>query len=183
MARLPLLPAWVLPPTLPSIYESESATALEMVAKVYGATKQMVEDYNKFADEINKEISEFTSSSAAEIQNFKDYVERRLACQFNAMETRIAELHTQNRKYLEGRASQIEQNFTGVNEQFQQSFIAQMEQIRADLTAYMDNLVVENVTSTAQQLINDAMAAGNITITEVYDEETESLNMVIGGNV
>lgn len=92
MSRLPVLPAWVLPPTLPSVYESESATALEMVAKVYGATKTVVEDYNKFVYEINKEISGFTSSSAAEIENFKKSIEQRLDCQFKAMNTKMADV-------------------------------------------------------------------------------------------
>ena len=98
MSRLPVLPAWVLPPTLPSVYESESATALEMVAKVYGATKAVVEDYNKFVDEINKEISDFTSSSAAEIAEFKKTIEKRLDCQFKAMNTKMAEIGVELQK-------------------------------------------------------------------------------------
>jgi hypothetical protein len=35
----------------------------------------------------------------------------------------------------------------------------------------------------AQTILNEAIAAGKLTITEVYDPETESLNMVIGGEV
>lgn len=33
----------------------------------------------------------------------------------------------------------------------------------------------------AETIINEAIAAGKITITEVYDPESESLNMVVGG--
>lgn len=35
----------------------------------------------------------------------------------------------------------------------------------------------------AETIINEAIAAGKLTITEVYDPETESLNMIIGGEV
>lgn len=34
-----------------------------------------------------------------------------------------------------------------------------------------------------QTILNEAIAAGKLTITEVYDPETESLNMLIGGEV
>ena len=55
MSRIPMLPRWVLPPTLPSVYDSESATTLEMTSKLYGAMSKMVEDYNSFVDGINEE--------------------------------------------------------------------------------------------------------------------------------
>ena len=83
------LPEWVLPPTMPSIYESESFTAMEAVARLYGATKQLIDEYNEFTVALQKEVDEFQSSSSAEITSFKEEVERRLACKFNDIDAKL----------------------------------------------------------------------------------------------
>lgn len=98
MSRLPLLPKWVLPPTMPSNYDHESATALEMVAKCYGAMRKVVEDYNTFVDEINEEIKSFTSSSNEEIANFKQSVDQRLACKFKDLDALLAKITLEIKK-------------------------------------------------------------------------------------
>jgi hypothetical protein len=43
------------------------------------------------------------------------------------------------------------------------------------------NQKTEDLEQFATTIINEAITAGKITITEVYDPETESLNMVVGG--
>lgn len=48
-----LLPKWVLPPTLPSVYDCESFTALEMVSKLYGAVNELINEYNKTVEQVN----------------------------------------------------------------------------------------------------------------------------------
>lgn len=54
-----MLPLWVLPPTLPSVYDSESFTSLEMTAKVYGAMRELIKEYNEFATSLNANINKF----------------------------------------------------------------------------------------------------------------------------
>ena len=109
MSRLPLLPKWVLPPTMPSIYYSESSTALEMVAKCYGAMRKVVEDYNTFVDEINEEINSFTSSSNEEIENFKQSVDHRLACKFKDLDALLAKITLEIKKNTD---AQLEKAFS-----------------------------------------------------------------------
>lgn len=111
MSRMPILPKWALPPTMPSAYEFESATALEMTAKVYGAMSQMIKDYNTFADEINEEIRSFTGSSSEEIQNFKKSIEQRLICEFNKMDAAFAKMKTDTVKYADGKISEIYEQY------------------------------------------------------------------------
>lgn len=48
-----LLPKWVLPPTMPSVYETESFTALEMVSKLYGAVNELIAQYNATIEQLN----------------------------------------------------------------------------------------------------------------------------------
>lgn len=66
-----MLPKWVLPPTMPAVYDSESFTSLEMVAKVYGAMNGLIEEYNKFADQVNTEITAHVESETKNREEFE----------------------------------------------------------------------------------------------------------------
>ena len=82
-----LLPKWVLPPTLPAIYDLESATALEMTAKVYGAMQTLIEEYNKFADSVNTTMETFTEDEAEARKKFETDITtlyRQFSCQMDS---------------------------------------------------------------------------------------------------
>lgn len=121
-----LLPKWVLPNTLPSVYEFESCTALEMVSKLYGAINELITEYNKTVEQLNG----FQEEEKAAREEF-------------------------------------ELKLTKVIKQF----ICETESKFTDLEAV------------AIQVINEAIQAGEITVKEVYDPETESLSLIVGGEV
>lgn len=106
MSRIPLLPLWVLP-SVTSVYDLESSTVSEMVPKVYGAMRNLIEDYNKFAEEINQTILTFTGSSNEEIANFKQTIEQRLICKFNDMDARYNEIKVELMRYSDAKISEI----------------------------------------------------------------------------
>ena len=106
MSRIPLLPKWVLP-SGSSIYDLESATLSEMVPKLYGAMRNLINDYNNLADELNEEIRNFTGSSSKEIANFKKSIENRLICQFQAMDTAFAKMKVDILKYSDDKIAEI----------------------------------------------------------------------------
>lgn len=100
-----LLPKWVLPPTMPSVYDSESFTALEMVAKVYGAMNELIAEYNTFADSVNKKIDTFTAETEEqynlfamdlrqEFQDFIDVVDIKIKAQDKDLETVIKNIES-----------------------------------------------------------------------------------------
>ena len=101
MSRIPLLPRWVLGSTLPSAYDSESATVQEMVSKVQGAMNALITDYNAFVDQINGEISSYSASSAEEIENIRKSVEERLRCKFNDIDARLGEIKSDLLQYTQ----------------------------------------------------------------------------------
>lgn len=76
MGKITLLPHWVLPDTLPSVYDSQSGTALEMVAKVYGAMRTLQEEYNSFADNVNNEITNFINSVNKDQEEFENKINK-----------------------------------------------------------------------------------------------------------
>lgn len=47
MGRLNILPAFKFPDTIPSVYDRESKTCIEMTAKVYNAMRELQLDYEK----------------------------------------------------------------------------------------------------------------------------------------
>lgn len=69
-----LLPKWVLPPALPSVYDSESMTVLEVTAKLYGAMNTLIKEYNEFADTVNKKLNTFTETEKEAREEFEKQI-------------------------------------------------------------------------------------------------------------
>ncbi|MBO5680575.1 MAG: hypothetical protein J6T08_02560 [Lentisphaeria bacterium] len=100
MSRIPLLPIWTLP-SMPAVYESESYTAIEMVAIAYGKMRELIADYNTFAESVNNEIRSFVGSSEEEIANFKQTVEQRLICKFNDFDAHLSRIRLEMKQYTD----------------------------------------------------------------------------------
>lgn len=65
------LPHWVVTNKFPALYDTESATAIEMVAKLYGKMNELIDDYNNFVDALNAEIEKFENETDKDIELFK----------------------------------------------------------------------------------------------------------------
>ena len=74
MNRIPLLPHWVITDKYPAFYDVESATAVEQTSKLYGKMQELIEDYNKYVDEINKTITEFIDGTNSDQEEFKNQI-------------------------------------------------------------------------------------------------------------
>lgn len=97
------LPKWALPNNYPAFYDTESATAIEMTAKLYGAMSSFADEYNKFADDINKAIEEFVAKGAEDYLVFQMKMEQ-LYSDF----VKVVELKYQSQDvYLQGAVAQI----------------------------------------------------------------------------
>ena len=70
--RIKPLPYWVVADSEPAFYETEGATAIQMVAKLYGKVKELISDYNTFVDEINEHIREYEEDMDASFEDFKN---------------------------------------------------------------------------------------------------------------
>lgn len=97
------LPKWALPNNYPAFYDTESATAIEMTAKLYGAMSSFADEYNKFADDVNKVIEEFVAKGAEDYLVFQMKMEQ-LYSDF----VKVVELKYQSQDvYLQGAVAQI----------------------------------------------------------------------------
>jgi hypothetical protein len=69
---IPRLPYWILTEKHPAFLETESKTAVEMVSRVYGKVQEIVDDYNKFVDIINKTIEDYETNTNQDLNCFKE---------------------------------------------------------------------------------------------------------------
>lgn len=69
-----LLPHWKLTDNFPAFYDTESGSAIEQTAKVYGAMRTLIEEYNKFADNLNKALESFELETKEDQECFKKCV-------------------------------------------------------------------------------------------------------------
>lgn len=68
------LPHWVLTNRYPAINDSESATAIEMVARVYGKTEELIADYNEFVDRVNQTIIDYQNEMNENFDEFRNQI-------------------------------------------------------------------------------------------------------------
>lgn len=85
------LPVWVLTQGRPAFYDSESVTAIEMVAKLYAKMNELVESYNKFATDVNTEIDRFESGLTADFEEFKSCLQQLVLNYIESIDMKIAE--------------------------------------------------------------------------------------------
>lgn len=86
---IPLLPKWVLNSNNPAFYDTESATAIEMVAKLYGSMNTLIDDYNKFVDNTNQIITDFNESTTKDIELFKVAMRQEFQDFINVVELKL----------------------------------------------------------------------------------------------
>lgn len=68
------LPHWVLTNNQPAFYDTESVTAIEMVAKIYGKMEELVNAYNDFVDEVNGHLTEQDKEIAEAVSYMTDQI-------------------------------------------------------------------------------------------------------------
>lgn len=87
--RIDLLPKWTLTNFQPAFYDSESATVLQQMAKVYAKMQELLNDYNSFVDEINTSITDFESGITGNFEEFKNCIISTMNNYIETIDTKI----------------------------------------------------------------------------------------------
>lgn len=207
------LPRWVLTNPIPAVLDTESVTAIEMVAKLYGAMQGLIDEYNAFAERTEKSVNDFMNDSNAdrevfqiamrqEFQDFIDVVDMKVTEAETYMRTNLREIAE---TYLAGIINEFNDQILDFNETktlFEQRFeeflvnsnatiqaqnssistaLGNMEQRLGTQDAKLDEAVSymqTNLQGNLEQAVADALNNGDIAISYIYDEETESLTFV-----
>lgn len=179
------LPYWCLTDKLPAFYDTESATAIEQTAKVYGAMQTLVDEYNSFAETVNNSIEEFESGAVKDFeaftvgirQEFQDFIDVvnqsiqsmnvAIANQNSLIDERFA---TQDRRILNALHSSqttLAEAISDFEKTMNSNFAAQDSKI-SDSIASINNSFNEFTETT-----NAAIAAQNSNIEEISNSVSE----------
>lgn len=146
------LPIWNFNNLKPSFNDLESATAVEMVYKLYGKNRELIDDYNKFLRDIKNEVEEFKTSTNQDLECFKAHI------------TKI--MHDYIMKIDEKIKMQDLKIETSITEQ---------NKVIEDAIVYIKN----NITETAESIISQAIANGEIGLSTTYNAASKKLSFVI----
>ena len=86
---IPKLPRWVLTNVQPAFYDSESVTAVEMVAKLYSKMQELVDNYNEFVDSVNTEIELFETELNGDQEAFKECINQLISDYISSIDIRM----------------------------------------------------------------------------------------------
>lgn len=83
------LPHWIVADTLPAFYETEGATAIQMVAKLYQKVKELIEsfnemvtDYTTFKTEVNDNLADMNDRLDGAIEYMQTHLVETLTALF-----------------------------------------------------------------------------------------------------
>lgn len=127
------LPHWVLTDSHPAFYDTDSNTAIKMVAKLYGKMQELVADYNEYVDRINTHIEEFEDGIIDDFEKFKECVMQTMSDYIQSVDMKIAD---QDKDIADAIAYMKDNLVTTVNELFAQAL--QDGSISAELVASYD---------------------------------------------
>lgn len=130
-----LMPKWVLTNIHPAFYDSENGTILEQTAALYGKVNELIEDYNKLTEEVNKTITDYIESDKKETEEFEK-------CLISLVNNYIKTLDMKIEGYEVLINSQNEK-IKDQNEELQ-SFI---NDIKSDVTASIKSILDEMITN------------------------------------
>lgn len=68
--RIKLLPVWCITETRPAFYDIDSKAAVGQTARLYGAMRELQEDYNNYVNEINTTITTFINDVNVDQEEF-----------------------------------------------------------------------------------------------------------------
>ncbi len=83
------LPHWVLTDTFPAFYDCESATAIQQTAKLYGKIQELITEYNNFARDVNRYITEFEEGIIKDFNCFQNCVIKTMNDYIKSIDTKI----------------------------------------------------------------------------------------------
>lgn len=149
-----LLPHWRITETRSKIYDLESATSIEQTAKLYGKMQELIEDYNKFVDELNTKITEHYESVKDDHEAFESSMRQEFQDFIDTINLRYMNMENEHNKCLEDlEAWKVEQ-----------------ERVINEAKSYL----VTNLRKT----IDDMIAEGKLNIAINYEEAEEELTLV-----
>lgn len=192
MGKIKLLPKWILPDTIPSVYDTTSGTAIEMVAKVYGAMRNLQTEYNSFIDEINETITDYMNSTNKDYEEFKNKITKIMHDYIMKIDEKIKmqDLTITNKfatqdDIIDTQTNTLNEAITNQNTYLESSIQEQFAQIQDSIgyiASNLENYITENVGPILNGLIENGRLDNEIL--EVFNDintDIETINNNLTG--
>ena len=179
------LPHWALTDLQPAFYDTESVTAIQMVAKLYAKMQDLITDYNGFIDEINQAIKDFEEGILQDFECFKNKITEILNNYIQSIDLKIQTQDAKIDDFIEYTTTTINDKFTEQDTTIDTRLNAQdtlidtrldtQDSIIADAVDYMKTNLVSIVTNLFNQVIADREISLELGID--YNANTENLQI------
>ena len=146
------LPLWNFNNLQPAFNDLESATAVEMVYKLYNKFQELIDDYNAFVTKINEEITNFENDINANQEYFQNKITKLVHDYIATIDMKIA---CQDKVIADA--------------------IKNQDEIVANAVEYMKT----NIVATTTEIVNQAVANGDIILQHTYDEVNKKVSLII----
>lgn len=83
------LPNWCLTGSNPAFYDTDSATAVEQTAKLYGAMKTLIKESENAINQLDKEIEDFKNGINQDQEEFKTNITKIMHDYIHSIDTKI----------------------------------------------------------------------------------------------
>lgn len=183
------LPHWCITDTHPAFYDTESATAIEMVAKLYGAINEIIEDYNKFVDNINKTIEDFESGITKDFNTFKIEMSQQFQDFIDTVELKLGEQDNKIKQDFEAIKRELNVTINNIINNIDDKFREQdskIDEAIREQDSKIDEAIanmVNNVYETTYNIINQNIIEGKLAMGLTYNAEEEELLFALSDNV
>lgn len=157
------LPYWVLTDLQPAFYDSESGTVLQQMSRVYAKLQEVLKYYNDFTREVNRYIEEFETGIIKDFERFKN-------CITKTMEDYIASIDMKVNIQDSTIAEAIERQDKAISDKFEEQDTAIANAI---------NYMKDNIIATATNVVNEAIANGDLNVGFEYNPTNESLDFIV----
>lgn len=173
MIRIPQLPKWCLTNALPAFHDYESLTAVDQTARLYATMQGLIDDYNKFASEVNTTIETFINDLNGNQEEFENKITK-LVHDYIAM---LDEKIKMQDKEIEDAVLYMKDNISNSITEI----IAQMKEMGEFDEAVLNAIdgvgtrmttLETSMTNAENRILN----LENSNVKLIYDSESESLN-------
>ena len=156
------LPFWVLTDLQPAFYDSESGTVLQQMSRLYPKIQEIIGRYNDFVRDVNRYIEEFETGIIEDFECFKNCITKTMTDYIESIDMKV---NIQDSTIAEA----IERQDKAISDKFDEQDTAIANAI---------NYMRDNIIATATNVVNEAIANGDLVVGLNYDSTTESLNIV-----
>ena len=177
------LPHWVIPDKFPVFYDHESATVIEMVAKMHGVINELVDEYNKFIDETNTTLENYINKANGDNEIFRVELRQEFQDFIDVVELKIESFNSQLENKIDGVVQDIfDRDVSGRLEVIKSDLMSEFTTFRDIITTEVES-IKSNMATVARQILNEALSSGDVSLGSVYDSTNESLTITIEGDI